>query len=157
GDVLVAILDLYALRQQKKRPGEKTPQHLLHVPAILGYFPQARIICLLRDGRDAALSLADMPWGWSLGAAAELWQRYLRMTEEFQRRFSDNFMVVSYEKLLASSDETMKSVMDFLSESFEPKQLSEDIPSKVVLPRSMFWKGKSLEPIDVRCADRRRL
>lgn len=156
GDVLATILDLYALRQEKKRPGEKTPQHLLHVPTILGFFPQARIICLLRDGRDAALSLADMPWGWSLRAAAELWQRYLRMTEECQRLFGDNFMVVSYEKLLASTDETMKSVMEFLGESFEPQQLSADIPTKVVLPRSMLWKGKSLEPIDVRCADSRR-
>jgi hypothetical protein len=79
------------------------------------------------------------------------------MTEEFQSLFSDNFMVVSYEKLLTNTDETMKRVTDFLSESFEPQQLSADIPSNVVLPRSMLWKGKSLEPIDVRCADRRRL
>jgi hypothetical protein len=157
GDVLAAILDAYALRQQKTRPGEKTPQHLLHVPAILEFFPQARIICLLRDGRDASLSLVDMPWGWSLRAAAELWQRYLRLMEEFQTLFSDNFMVLSYEQLVAAPDETMKSVMDFLSESFEPQQLNSDTPSKVVLSRSMLWKGKSLEPIDVRCADRRRV
>src|SRR5438874_2009800 len=34
------------------RCGEKTPTHLTHVPAILRLFPHARVICMLRDGRD---------------------------------------------------------------------------------------------------------
>jgi hypothetical protein len=47
-DVLAAILDLYALRSGKIRCGEKTPQHLVHVPEILRCFPQAKVICVLR-------------------------------------------------------------------------------------------------------------
>src|SRR5262245_32845292 len=43
GDVFAAILDLYALGKAKVRCGEKTPQHLIHVPTIRRLFPQAKI------------------------------------------------------------------------------------------------------------------
>ena len=156
GEVLAAILDLYALRQRKPRPGEKTPQHLIHVPTILQFFPQARILCLLRDGRDAALSLRSMPWGFNLIGAADLWQRYVSLMDEFVTTYPKHFMVVRYEHLLADAEQVLTTVMNFLSESFEAQQLSTKVPSHVVLPRSMEWKGKSLEPIDLTLADRRR-
>lgn len=156
GEVLAAILDLYALRQRKLRAGEKTPQHLLHVPTIFQFFPQARILCLLRDGRDAALSLRSMPWGFNLIGAADLWQRYVSRMDEFVTKYPNHFMVVRYEHLLADAEKVLTTVMEFLSESFEAQQLSTKVPSRVVLPRSMEWKGKSLEPIDLTLADRRR-
>ncbi|SRR6266851_854642 len=156
-DVFAAILDLYALGKAKARCGEKTPQHLLHVPTIRRLFPEAKIVCVMRDGRDAALSLSSMRWGWSLAAAAELWRRYAQLTEEFISRHPNHFMVTRYEKLLHHPDLMLSRIMEFLGESFEPAQLSSDVPSQVVLPRSMEWKGKALEPIDIGYAGRRRL
>jgi hypothetical protein len=156
--VLAAILDLYALGKGKARCGEKTPQHLLHVPAILRQFPDANVICMLRDGRDAALSLSDMPW-WrhkSLAAAARLWRRYARLIEEFTRKYPGRFMVVRYEDLVARPEEVLSPVMDYLGEAFEPGQILPGVPSNVVLPRSMPWKGKTLEPIDAGSISRRR-
>jgi hypothetical protein len=99
-----------------------------------------------------------MPWGeWSLPAAAELWRRYAQLTEEFTSRYASHFMVIRYEELLLHPERILTSVMEFLGELFEPGQLSPEIPSEVVLPRSMAWKGKALEPIDAGSARRRRL
>ena len=155
GDVFAALLDLYALRRRKLRCGEKTPQHLLHVPTIRHLFPEAKIICLLRDGREAALSLQGMPWGWGLPAAAELWQQYVQLMEQFVSQYPSHFMVVRYEDLLRSTEKVLSRTMEFLSECFEPGQLDTNIPSQVVLPRSVQWKGKALEPIDIHQARRR--
>ncbi|HKO99976.1 MAG TPA: sulfotransferase [Pyrinomonadaceae bacterium] len=157
GDVLAAILDLYALHRGKSRCGEKTPQHLAHIPSILRHFPNAKVICMLRDGRDTSLSLAEMPW-WRSGVAeaAELWKQSLRRMEEFQHKYYERFLVLRYEDLLASPEQALSGVMEYLGETFEPAQLRSETPSHVVLKRSVEWKGKALDPIDFESVGRRR-
>ncbi len=157
-DVLAAILDLYALRRGKIRCGEKTPQHLVHVPEILRCFPKAKVICVLRDGRDVALSLSKMPWWQTRGltAAAEWWQQCVRLMEEFASEYPENFRFLRYEELLLHPEETLSRIMKYLGERFEPAQLQTDISSHVVLLRSVDWKGKALQPIDPGCIGHRR-
>lgn len=147
---LAAILDLYAESQGKLRCGEKTPQHLWHVPAILRDFPDAKVICMLRDGRDVSLSLNAMPW-WhprDLNAAAELWKQSVALVESFTRQYPERFKVCRYEDLVTSPAPVLSSIMNYLGESFAPMQLQAAIPSGVVLPRSMEWKGLALQSVE---------
>lgn len=155
-ELLAAILDLYAERTGKSRCGEKTPYHLPHVPTILRFFPGARVICMLRDGRENALSLSSMPWfHGSLKTAAKAWRESVRLMETFARSDPQSFLIVRYEALLADPPSTVMKVMDFLGEKFEPQQISPALPSNVVLPRSMPWKGQALEAADKSAVDRR--
>jgi hypothetical protein len=156
-EVLAALLDLYAAGRGKARSGEKTPQHLPHVPRILEAFPQARVVCLLRDGRDTALSLNAMPW-WQGGltAAVEMWRDSARWMEELSARHPDRFRVVRYEELVARPREVLGAVMDFVGETFELRQLDPRVPSDVIRARSMEWKGRALAEVDPRHGDRRR-
>lgn len=150
--VLAALLRLYGEGRGKVRFGEKTPQHLGHADAMLRQFPGARMLCVLRDGRDVALSLDAMPW-WrprGLPAAAELWRRCLRQMETLAVRHADRFKVVRYEELVARPEEVVASATRFLGETFEPRQLSPDVPSGVVLARSAEWKGRALARIERR-------
>lgn len=149
-DVLAAILDLYAEAQGKPRSGEKTPQHLWHTPAIMRHFPNAKVICLLRDGRDVALSLNAMPW-WSprsLTQAAELWKQSVGLVDSFTQQYPERFKVCRYEDLVTSPASVLSSIMDYLGENFDSRQLQTAIPSGVVLPRSMEWKGLALQPAE---------
>lgn len=149
-DVLTTILDLYAMAQNKMRCGEKTPQHLMHVPTILAQFPGAKVICVLRDGRNAALSLASMPW-WpdgNLESAANLWKLSARLTQTFAQQYPRQFLVVRYEKLVADPVQELTSIMNYLGETFESDQLRADLPSRAVLSRSMKWKGDALGPMN---------
>jgi hypothetical protein len=154
--VLLALLELYAGARGKPRCGEKTPQHLMHVPAILDQFPESKIVCLLRDGRDVVLSLRAMPWGTpTLEAAARLWKQYVQTAELCVARYPEHFSVFYYEHLVADPARVVAEVMAHVGESFEATQL-QPAPSDVVLQRSWPWKSQALGPIDPAQAGRRR-
>jgi hypothetical protein len=150
GEVLATILDLYAEAQSKARCGEKTPQHLFHTPCILQLFPAAKIVCLLRDGREVALSLNAMPW-WSprnLEDAANFWKKSVAAAEVFTRQYPDRFKVVRYEDLITHPQALLPSIMEYVGETFEPSQLQADLPSQLIMSRSLEWKEQALQPID---------
>ena len=69
----------YAALHGKPRWGDKTPHYVHHVDDLLAVWPAARVVVLVRDGRDVALSLRRMPFGpnnaW---AAAQWWARGIR-------------------------------------------------------------------------------
>lgn len=155
-DVLDAMLDLYARGRGTRRCGEKTPQHLMHVRTIVRDFPDAKFLCVVRDGRENALALAAMPW-WTGGIrrAARLWRTYAREARRLSAEQGERFLIVHYETLVRSPAATLAGVMQFLGETFEPEQLDPSRPSGVVLDRSLPWKGAALGKIDLAQIDRR--
>ncbi len=76
---------------------EKTPRNCFIVPFLLVCFPDARFVHIIRDGRDAAVSLSKQPWlqasqrdsgrfepgGYSHGPSARFWVESDRR-EEFE-------------------------------------------------------------------------
>jgi len=157
GTVLDAILRLYAAARRKGRCGEKTPQHLRHSATILEIFSDARIVCVLRDGRDVALSLRAMPWGpHTLAEAAALWRTSVLEADRFAKEHPTQFLIVSCEQLVKEPERTLSAVMAFLGERFEARQLQPEVPSGVVLPRSLAWKGSALRAIEPESLTRRR-
>lgn len=155
--VLAALLRLYARKNGKRRCGEKTPQHLRHIPAILDGFPAARIVCLLRDGRDVALSLQAMPW-WrhSLVEAAAMWRDSVRLMEDCLDRYPGRMHVVRYEELVSRPQAALPELMAYLGERYEPGQTDAGIASATVLQRSRAWKGQALAAPDPGAIGRRR-
>ncbi len=68
-DVVAAVLDGFAARSGATSDNllvEKTPSHLFHAQGILRRFPDARIVEVLRDGRDVCVSMQH-------AAAVESW------------------------------------------------------------------------------------
>ena len=63
GGLIDALLRRYAAAQGARRWGEKTPYHVSFLPAIFADFPDARIIHLVRDGRDVLESRRRVVWG----------------------------------------------------------------------------------------------
>jgi len=149
------LLALHAQARSKPCCGEKTPQHLAHVPQIIKDFPEARVVCVIRDGRDVALSLRSMPW-WphDLDSATKLWLKSIECSDSFAEQYPQHFVTIRYEQLVARPEATVKEVMTLLGLEFQPGQLGSTA-SDVVLPRSMAWKGLALEPVDDSRAGRR--
>jgi hypothetical protein len=54
-----AFCRLWAARAGKPRWGEKTPRHVYRIPDILGRYPDARVIAMIRDPRAIAASYRD--------------------------------------------------------------------------------------------------
>ena len=156
GRLLGTLLSIYRDNHQKMRCGEKTPQHLWCVPRIIADFPEAKIICLIRDGREVALSLRSMPW-WekTLTDAANLWVEAAQLATTFLAKYPAQFRTLRFEQLVADPAGITAGVMQFLGLEFEGQQLTPNA-SRVVLARSLQWKGMALGPVDSLRAEYRR-
>ena len=77
-----AMIQRYAKWQDKPRWGEKTPNNVFFAKEILEDFPNARFLCLTRDGRDVCADALDSDFGPTNAlVAAEHWafgQRTIR-------------------------------------------------------------------------------
>jgi hypothetical protein len=149
GAVFDLLLRLYADKRGKRYCGEKTPRHWRHLATLLDDFPAAYVLCIVRDGRDAALSLNAMPWWpYDLSAAATVWLNAAEAARTYSARFPDRVLTVRYEDLVSAPRTILATLMEFIGLRFEPRQLDDSIASRVVMPRSLPWKGKALGAID---------
>src|SRR5271170_2189853 len=57
GDLLRIQMEMMAQKQGVERWAESTPKHLLSLPMIKSQIPDALVIHIIRDGRDATASL----------------------------------------------------------------------------------------------------
>lgn len=71
--VFLGLLD--AIAPEADRLVERTPDHVRHLSLIGEIYPDARIVHIIRDGRDVVRSLLSQEWGpTSVEEAAEEWR-----------------------------------------------------------------------------------
>lgn len=154
GEISVAeffriALQLFARMKGKSRFAEKTPQHLFYVPAILKHYPAARIICIVRDGRDCTLSLRKVSYAIpALRAYAARWRESTVAMLSYEQQFPEQFRTVRYESLLARPEEEVTSLMHFIGLEFEPGQLDPSRPTGVYVDWDFDIKKNILSEID---------
>jgi sulfotransferase family protein len=133
---------LYAASRGKPRWGDKTPIYCRHLNTIRRVLPEARFIHLIRDGRDAALSLRRM-WfspGWEIETQAAYWRDCVLAA----RRAGvgrDDYREVRYEKLVLNSRETLERVCAHVALTYEEAMLTY---YKQAPERLKEHKGRSL-------------
>ncbi|MCM8776219.1 MAG: sulfotransferase [Candidatus Omnitrophica bacterium] len=117
-DVVSLLFELYMKQKGKVRWGDKTPDHILEMDTILKIFPDAKLIHVVRDGRDVAVSLKRVFFGPTMvNKAAELWRRYLSIFQEFKKRVSpDQYLEVYYERLVSDPGSELRRILEFLQE-----------------------------------------
>jgi hypothetical protein len=77
----------YAAQHGKPGWGDKTPYYIGHIDELRRVFPEARIVNLVRDGRDVALSLLRVPFGpANVWAAAHQWREAVDAGERAAER-----------------------------------------------------------------------
>jgi hypothetical protein len=153
-NLLRAIIEVHAIRSSKLRAGEKSPQHLQHIPTILRHLPDAKIICVLRDGRDVVRSLMDTPWAIPknprrLRLFCIRWNDAVEQTIHYQRTLPpDRFMTVKFEDILRQPKSELEKICGFIGETFESTQLEPAQPSGVIPDWEKKWKSKASEMLD---------
>ncbi len=105
--------------------GEKSPGHVFYWRAVKECFPEAKVVHILRDGRDVALSLLKARMGpKSFYAAARLWRDYVNEMQRVRDNWDPRrFVQVRYEDLLAEPETTLRSICDTLDVSFSDRML----------------------------------
>lgn len=129
--VVDRIYRAFAAREGKARWGDKTPHYALEVPALLELFPKARIVHVVRDGRDVALSLVRAPFGANnLYAAACTWRRHVLAARAAGRAAPAAYAEVRYEELLNDPRATMARLCGFVGEPFVDAVLRPDLGAR---------------------------
>jgi len=115
--VLTAIFEQFACGQGLTRWGDKTPAYARHLPVLRELFPRAQYIHVVRDGRDAALSLMSTGFGPKTAyEAAVAWSAQVRDIDWLAETSSaSNFLTVRYEDLLKQPGDVLGKIAAFLA------------------------------------------
>ncbi|MBD0347616.1 MAG: sulfotransferase [Thermoleophilia bacterium] len=132
GEAIAAIYYVYAADRGKRRWGDKTPAYMQHLRLLERLWPHALFVHLVRDGRDAALSLLAMPEGvatrtWAHPRTAAdfacQWTTEVRAAHALARRVGARYLEVRYEQLVAAPEEALRRICEHLGLAFEPAML----------------------------------
>lgn len=119
---LNSFLAKYTARLSCQRWVEKTPGNIKHLDRIFQYWPDAKVIHIVRDPRDVFASLREAKKWDSLDKYVALWCDFFRLAEKFKAENGNNngqIMEIRYEELVLDPVVTMKSVLKFLGEPWE--------------------------------------
>jgi len=103
----------------KKRWVEKTPKHVRCIDKLFELNPDARILVMLRDGRDVACSIRARTDDFIQGV--ERWVQDNRKAEEYLSH--PQVHRVRYEDIVVDFDAAIKDALSAVDESFEPRRL----------------------------------
>jgi hypothetical protein len=160
-----AFISAYADKKGKPIWGEKTPTHLNFADELLEWFPDAKIVHMLRDPR--AIYVSDRyrrqnrdrwPYTWMdkvpllleaylLVLTVVTWRSALRLHAGLKNRHPDNYRLVRFEDVVVEPDRVLPEIFGFLGVA-----VPEDVKSVGLAAR--HGMRSSDEGIDPKAASR---
>ncbi len=137
--IIPVVNRYYAKIDNKKRWGDKTPGYVMHLPLIKELFPEAKIIHIVRDGRDVIPSILKY---WSVGPqttslieTAFYWKKHVSTGVELgPKLFGVNYLELKYEDLVSMPETQIQKVCDFIGESYEATMIDNKMDKPNVVP-----------------------
>lgn len=122
----------YQLAEGKRRWAEKTPANILRIDYLFRLFPRAQFVHVIRDPRDTYCSIRHKAHtskpGWvrfTPPYAARDWRAGILAGERW-RPYPDRYHEVRYEELVREPEATLRRVLAFLNEPWDPRILDPD-------------------------------
>lgn len=137
-DAVSAAYAAYARAHGKSRWGDKTPRYVVNIPELAELFPDSRFIHLIRDGRDVALSYADVPFGpKNVAKAAELWaNRVAKGIRDGRVLERGRYIEIMYKDLIDHNEGEVRDICAFVGVPFVPSMLDPEQTQKGALARA---------------------
>jgi len=149
-EVMEAPYRAWARRRDKPLWGDKTPRYVESIPLLSRLWPPARFVHLVRDGRNVALSYADVAFGpKTLAKAAALWARRVRAGVEAGRTLDPGrYLQMRYEDLVEAPERHARTLCGFLGLPFDPVVLDYvERGRDAVLPRAAANNPNVTKPL----------
>jgi hypothetical protein len=134
---VTGIFDHYGEYRHKPLVGDKTPDYVRNLPTLHSLWPQAKIVHLIRDGRDVCLSAIN--WNRKIDRLKSLfttWEKYPVTTaalwwdwqvrkglEDGRSLGPELYFELRYETLIAQAEEECVRLCDFLGLPSEQSML----------------------------------
>lgn len=162
--VFVAVYMLLSRVGDKPRIAEKTPHNVTEFGQLAAWFPRAKFVHVVRDGRAVVASLLKQRWVdllapeqklvWYCRTAANAalyWRQILEAADEHRDAIAPpNFHELRYEQLVRAPEHTLRRLFDFLNEPWEPHVLAAN---PVDASAEQRWRG-DLTPAQLREIDK---
>lgn len=149
-DLVDAIFREYAKGKGKHRWGEKTPGQAMDLDVFWEIFPGCKIIHLLRDGRDVAVSLLGVSWGSrNLMKIADQWRWNSVVAHKLGKVLRQKFLEVRYEDLVRDPATELRAICEFLEEPYDENMLHYHTTATAEMPKvSLEWHKSSVSKPD---------
>lgn len=162
--MFAAFLRAYADSQGRPVMGEKTPAHIAYVDTLLEWFPNGRVVHMLRDPRGVYVSdlrrrrvKLRKPYSWFsklpgllplviLLQSVWVWRGAAKRHATYESKYPGRYLLVRFEDVVARPDETLPALFDFLGVEAPP-----DPTNVKVMARGFKWGEEGL---DAEAADR---
>ncbi len=157
-DFLRIVMEEIARKQGVDRWIDSTPTNVPHLLRIKKDFPDARIIHIIRDGRDVALSLhkrgwsRPLPWDRDRGlmAAGLYWEWIVRKGRKLGSMLRPDYLEVRYEDLVEQPAATLERLAAFLAHDLNYERIQRVSIGSVKTPLTSFpeeLKGMQFTPV----------
>ena len=146
GDFLRIVMEEVGRKQGVDRWIDSTPTNIPHLFRIKKEFPDARIIHIIRDGRDVALSLEKrgwsrpLPWEKEKGllAAGLYWEWIVRKGRKYGSVLGPSYMEVRYEDLVNQPAEALTRLGNFIQHDLNYAHIQQVSLGSVRNPLTAF-------------------
>ncbi|MEL7131355.1 MAG: sulfotransferase [Pseudomonadota bacterium] len=146
--VFQTVLECFRAADGKPRLLEKTPWHLRGMDDLFEWFPDARILWIMRDGRACVASLIKVPWATSDPIVlARQWVRNISIGKMLRDERPDQVYMVRYEELIGDPRPVMEPVMTFLGVEPSEEMFEHDREVRTVKPTETWWKENVGRPL----------
>jgi Sulfotransferase family len=133
----------YARAKGKSQWGDKDPGNILRVAQLDRWFPTARFVHIIRDGRDACLSHLTQEFGFDdLLACAVAWREEVWWVRQMGELLgSGRYLEVMYERLINEPKQELERVATFLELRFTPEMLTyhERVDQSIPAEKRHIW------------------
>ncbi len=140
--VFTGLMEEFAGKMNKPRWGEKTPGHYLHIDTLLEWFPEARIVYVLRDPRAVVSSMLAVPWaGRDTEEFVQQWLQCLRIMGKWEK--DERVHVVAYEQLVSDPEQQLRRMCRFLDEEYTPAMCDRS-QADLLLDKRQGWAMRAI-------------
>jgi hypothetical protein len=146
GDFLRIVMDEICALQGMQRWAENSPEGMLYLPLIKELIPDARMVHIIRDGRDVATSLGRLryvrafPWEerHSLIGCGLYWEWIVQQGRNFGRSADADYIEIHFEDLLARPQETLSRIGQFIDHPLDYEEIKNVAYGSVSKPNTSF-------------------
>lgn len=158
-DGFIELLDELTLEAGKQVWVEKTPNHISFARVIRSYYPDAKLIHLIRPGRDVVASLFDVSrrypgqWGgeWSVDKCLGVWNRAVKKHRYWYGR--ENHLHVYFPEVVTQPQAVAQRLCAFIGIGYTDDMLERRQENSAgIMTGQEKWKegvkGEIKKPVD---------
>lgn len=156
GEFLRIFMEQIAGQQGLDRWAECTPEHLLFLKQIKHALPDAKVIHIIRDGRDVALSesrqgwVQPLPWDrdHQLPVSGLYWEWIVRKGREDGRKIGPDYMEVRFEELVRNPRAVLPEVSRFIGQCLDYETMLSNAVGALKRPNTSFVRDSGSQDFD---------